>query len=135
MNAPSLKQIDTAQLEDAEPWFVERFLPQLNPFLRDVCAALAGNLTRGENVRGEEREIEFTTGAVVAADTAPFPLKLVPQLAKRPRHVYVTNACLEATPIHAVQPFWELDSSGNVVIHLFTGLDTATRYRIRLMME
>lgn len=132
---PSLKQIDTSQLDDADEWFLERFLPQLNSFLRDVSSLLAGRLTRGDNIRGEEREIAFTTGAIVALDTSPFPLYLTPQFARAPRHITITCPNLDSIPEGACQPIWRLTSDGRVEIRRISGLMDNTSYKMRFLLE
>ena len=133
VSPPSLKAVSPEDYDDMPESFREKFLATLNPFLRDCVVALESLLSKPK----EDRDVAFSTGASVAHNTTPFPLTIVPQFARRPTSVVVINPVLTggAVPIAAVQPFWELDGAGNVVIRLFTGLDASSAYRIRLRLE
>ncbi len=141
MQPPSLKRVDAAEYEDAEPWFLERFLPLLNSFFGDVVA----NLDRGlglENLRREERVLEFTTNSnVTQGAVSPWPLVIVPQKVRRPENVYmsrvenVTDSSSVGISAGAVQPWWIHGSKGEVVVRFITGLNVDTKYRLRFVME
>lgn len=132
---PSLKQIDTSQMDDAPEWFRESFLSQLNPFLRTVVALFTGSLSVSDNILAEERDVSFTTGASVAIDSAPFPLVIVPRRVKRPFNVIVTNSAVDGVaPIAAAQPVWGMSENG-VKLRLITGLDVNTTYKMRLRFD
>lgn len=132
MNPPSLKQVDTTQMEEAPEWFREVFLSQLNPFLRDVVNAFLSILAEKE-----ERVVRVSTGASYGADTNP--VFIAPQKVRQPQNVIVTKVVITssatAAPVAAVQPFWRLTSKGEVEVRWFTGLDANTTYDIRLRMD
>lgn len=124
---------------DATEWG-PKLLGVLTQFCGDVTNALTGQLTKGQNIRGEEWELEFSTGASVAVDASPFPLFLTPKVAINPRHLWVTF--IENTSVAgggetagAAQPFWQLAADGKVKIRLIHGLDTNATYKLRGLME
>ena len=132
---PSLKRIAEEGLEDAEEWFRNGFLPQINPFLRDTVNLLSGQVD-ALNLAAEEREITFTTGASVAIDTAPFPLLLTPQKKQSPQNLVITNCAVDGVaPVGAAQAVWDRTSDGKVRIRLITGLDASTAYKMRIRWD
>ncbi len=75
-----------------------KLLEVLTQFCGDVSAALTGQVSYGENIRSEEREIrvQMPSGSG-SADAAPYPLFLKPQRALQPRNMVVTHVKMEAT--------------------------------------
>jgi len=117
-----------------------KLLQALTTFCGDVTNALTGQLTRPQNIRGEEWEVVFDSGASPTIDSAPFPIYRTPSTAVSPRHVWVTlvediTDSTAAAPASAVTPVWRLASDGKVVFRYFLGLDASRRYRIRGLME
>jgi hypothetical protein len=119
-----------------------KLLQTLSSFCGDVTNALSRQLTRADNIRGEERDVIFTTNSnVTTADASPWPVSITPQTATQPKNVYVTavenltDSSAVGVPSGAVLPIWRLDSKGNVVFRFFTSLNVDTKYRIRVVME
>jgi hypothetical protein len=132
---PSLKRLAAENFDDAEDWFKEAFLPQLNGFLGDVVNALSRSLN-GDNILREDRVLAFETGGTVAIDTAPFPLLLKPQLVRRPQSVVVLNPAVDGeAPVGAAQVIFRLTADGDVAVRLVTGLDASKKYKMLLRLE
>lgn len=124
---------------DASEWG-PKLLQVLSTFCGDVTNAMSGQLTAPENIRREEWEITFTTGAALSLDQSPFPLMLTPKVVTQPRHIWVTSiedisVSGGGSPVAAVQPFWQRTSEGQVKMRFVHGLLENQTYRMRGLME
>ena len=136
---PKLKSLRPEDYDfngEASEWG-PKLLQVLTQFCGDVTSALSGQLTTPENIKAEERDIDFNTGAAVAIDSSPFPLIISPQLVKFPKTVTVTNPCRSGgtVPLAAAQPVFRLTSDGGVELRLVTGLDVNSSYKMRFKLE
>jgi hypothetical protein len=119
-----------------------KLLQVLSTFCSDVTNALSKNLTRGENLRGGNWELNFTTGGTVAIDTAPFPKFITPQFKVDPKnfHLWITDIrdttdSTDTSPSGGVSPCYRLTSNGMVEVRLISGLDANRTYVVRGLME
>lgn len=114
---------------EAGPWF-GRFLTSLNQFIDNVQTALDRGLG-WDNVKGERRDVTFSTGA---DPDAAFPLSFRSSQGKA-TDVWITEAwdvTAGETPI--LKPRFAHNSSGDTVT--ITAMDTIEadkKYRIRFL--
>lgn len=126
--APKAVTLRKEDYREAPSW-LGRLFQQLNDHLAAVSTALAGGLSRSENLRSVVKTLKFTTLAT-PADT--FPVLAKHGLDQRPADVWVGR--LSPAPATAWSMTWELDSSGQLSVR-FQGLAASTEYEARLVIE
>lgn len=119
--------------KDAPDW-VERLFAQLNDWFSVATPALTGGLLRSENLQSRVKTIAFTTEPV-AADT--FPLTVKTGLAQRVADAWLGRLRkTDGSDITDAYSFtWEFGREADEITVRFQGLEAATRYEARIVVE
>lgn len=131
---PRHRRVPIEDFDAAPAWF-QRFLSVFNEFATDAGNALAGQLTRSENLRGALKAITFDTKAVVANT---FPIIVRHGLPAAPNAVWVGRIEPLTTGdvvTSAVAIVWDNSTAEELRITYVTGLAASKRYRLTLVME
>jgi len=136
--APQPFSIRSEDYPDAPEWFFD-FARLLNDHATDVQAALNKGLTLQDNGQGEYITREFTTGASVAVDAAPFPLSFTPkfQATEKPKLLIVdVQNVTDPTAHNATACFPTTTWDGKLLsVRFITGLSATTAYRVIFRLE
>lgn len=130
---PTQRRLSKEDFPSAPDWF-DRAISVLNSFMRDVYAALNGQLTFGQNVAGMLKEFKLVAGAAAANNTFTF----THDLKKKPEGVTIqqlTAVSGNYSPVtSAVSLSWRLNDNQEIVIDAITGLTNGTTYNIRVLV-
>lgn len=108
--------------------WIEKLLQPLNQFMTLVYSALNANLTLGENMRAQIKELSITTDGSGDA-TASFAWGLT----SIPTDLWVSRVVSVGTaPTAAVSVDWSYDGQA-INITQFHGLASSSTYRIRMI--
>ena len=134
--APQPVSIRTEDYPDAPDWFMD-FARLFNSHANDVQAALSKGLTLDDNGAGQYVTRDFTTGASVTADAAPFPLIITPSFSTRPRLLIVEAQNLTDPTAHFGTPLFPTTTwdGKQLAIRFLTGLSATTAYRVVFRVE
>lgn len=124
---PRLKGFLLEDFKEAPPW-LEKLLTPLNEFMSTVSNAMAGRLTRKDNLLGYYETFDFTTQATVANT---FPLRFKNKLlgGAKPVSVQVGQIHKHNGAVMSVawSIEWKPNQAGEIEI-TFHGLENSTRY-------
>ena len=116
--------------DDVKDW-IGSLLSTLNTFVTTVVTALTGQLTFGENIKGQEFVSSFTyTGSEL-------PIAIRNTMGVQARCLYVAMATENERPV-ALVPAWQVTDSGSVSVTGLYRIDAAgagpltmmARYRV-----
>ena len=132
---PTVRRISREDLRDPKaPRWVDQLLRLLNNFMESVYSALDRNITFGDNVRTQEKQITITAGATATDNKFEFLLGL----AVAPTGLWITNIFetnAPTTPMTvAVFPWWRREST-TIFIDAIAGLTNGTEYTITVMVK
>ncbi len=131
------------QFPEQKEWIGKLFLV-INEFITDVISSINGNLLFGENVSGQEHELEFT----YVNDATTFPQAFRWKLSKPPKALVVCAATEQDFPASASEIIflcsWIYRDDGHIAItrgsritaaHAVDNLEAGYRYRIRVRVS
>ncbi len=116
------------------PSWAERLFTQLNDWINVGTSALTGGLTRADNMLSRVKTISFTT---VTPATDTFPLTVKHGLGQRASDAWVGRLRkTDGTAITSAFGFsWDYGQDIDEIKVTFQGLDAATRYEARIVVE
>ena len=134
---PLIKRILKEDLPEAPDW-VTRLLYPLNLFFENVYNALDGNITFGENIESQSKQITFTTSSTYDGSQANFETISFPNELRRAPNGLIL---LQITQIEGTftsittAPFVNWLNVNNIInIYLITGLTASKSYRLKILL-
>lgn len=131
---PVIKRISREDVKEAPTW-IEYLLYPLNQFMQGVYSALNGNLTFGDNINAEIRDLDFRTRSDYSLNNFD-PVLFVHKLKTKPQGlilVQIVEKDTNSTIYGAVTPQW-VDSNGTIKINYISGLQDSKNYRIKVLL-
>lgn len=133
MRLPTQKKILREDLKDAPPW-VNPLIDTLNTFMENVYQALNRNITYGDNINSQIKELQYRTTA--SYPSAQEPLEFQSTLKTKPIGVQALQVYEKSTytaPPGPVYIPW-VEQNGQIIISTITGLEADKTYVIRFLV-
>ena len=134
---PLIKRILKEDLPESPDW-TTRLLYPLNLFFENVYNALDGNITFGDNIESQTKEVTFQTSSAYDGTQANFDVIQFPNGLKRSPNgmllLQITQVEDAFTSI-TTAPYVNWLSVNQVInIYLITGLTASKSYKLRVLL-
>lgn len=135
MRLPSFKRLSREDMKEAPDWIQNLIFP-LNSFMDTIYAVTSGQLTFGDNMMGQFRNLNFKTLATYTTHSWT-PIVFPNPLNKKVEGIMVVQASKVADnyqPIYnPVSVDW-IQLNSNIQINYIAGLDNSSSYNVRILI-
>jgi len=133
---PPIQRLSQEDFTDAPPW-LERLLSPINQFFEQIYTTLNKNLTFGDNISSQIRDLEFKTTANYSSTNEWTVLEFESGLKTKVKGVLLAQIQVKSASyvpiVDSVSLFWR-EESGSVKITFISGLNDSTSYTTRVLV-